>query len=104
MGDKITAADTLTPEQQKHCESAKWIIGGPRGTGRTRTLAAALIDESLNSGEFIRLIDHTVFNGQNYVFELIYAVNSIGEILKKHVKVTVKRNSQAAYVKAERIS
>lgn len=55
----------LTPLQEKHLESIRWLIShrnSDRRHGRTFVLAYALLLEALDTPNEINIIDHTVWS------------------------------------------
>lgn len=94
---------TLTKEQQKHYDSIAWLLSeGNRGQGRSRVLAAVIIDEALRTGGNMVIRDHTEFHqGGKDQMSVIRNAANIADILEKHVKIEMSKNGMNTFLRAK---
>jgi len=68
----------LTVGQSNHYPAISWLLNplGPRGTGRTRLMALAFIEHSLNHSIWISIYDHTPNNSIDLLQQIKIIINN----------------------------
>jgi len=80
MKNKELLYDTLNPNQRKHVDAFKWLVGGGRLTGRSYLLAICFIEKALNNlGKTVEVWDHCDTKGN--------MMSLIKEILSKYPEI-----------------
>ena len=83
----------LTPQQQEYYPAIKWIVNdGPRGSGRTFSLALAFVEKAIECGHPIRIWDHDSNNSSRNLHYLLDIISGIVHKLKHYDLKVVNRN------------
>ena len=64
---KLKIGITLDKEQKKHLKTIKWLMNGPRQTGRSTVIAYALIESVLQRQHSIPIRDHYPNNNADHL-------------------------------------
>lgn len=91
----------MSKEQAEHYESISWLLNphGPKGSGKTYLMAVAFIEQSLYTGDTIR-----VFNHGNTPFAIREMINRISEIMSNVKGLSLTVNNSKSTIKVKRIN
>jgi len=99
MNTEKIIKDLLDPSQYEKYETVKWLIGGPRASGRTYLLALAFVHKSINTDLPVTVFDHSQNCGHTYYIKHIF--RQVCDIVY-HIKdydVVINENMRTIYVK-----
>jgi len=93
----------LTPEQQKHLDSIRWLINGPRASGKTTVLAIALLEKAeIESDMKVSIFDHDgTILGKKYMIRAIAEIaHQVGlgdrlEIIQKDFAIRIRSKKES---------